>query len=1239
MLLEVAQIDRSKINSSILKRSFFMNKQKEDEFLTQSQLLALIRWAYRKLKLVVYYDNSQLFLREKISQFEDEKIESKLKAISKMIMTYSKEGNFEKYLNEISYYCLPKKVSLQKEKESNIIRNFTEGKSEVNKVTYYIDLPVEGHILGVLWILLVGGELQKKYKDFAYGNILYDSFQQNHNKLFRPYFKQYEKWRDKAIRKVEELKNNEQQSMLIALDIKDYYYSANVSFRKLKEDIFNKNTYININSALLIEDSESNHEKGQEKIKIDELAKELTVWIENVFSEYSKKILDDNKKEDKRVMIPIGFLPSNIIANWYIYEFDKAVQQKINPAYYGRYVDDIIIVIKKNGFEEEYKNIDQFIQDKMCMYKLLDKRYMVVENNRVKYKEPRSLLELAKCIPYDEIETKKVLGEILKEKEVNQKIHDIFGKHTETDINWNCKRENIFKLTFRKCLKSIKNKEDREWDKLQENILNKFFVKIKFAGKEIKKVYVFSIDKNLAIQSEKIRLYDFKHTGDESIINHFKEELKRNASVFKYLPEKGNVLEAFEKEIYKIDFSEGENKIRSIENIEINKYNLSKILAQLLYFDSVDHTDDVIDIILGKIVKIFKDNNAIKFWMFWEKVLLYFLITENKGKIFELVNSLNKAINDISIELDFFQNYRVKIEKEKIREKIKKGLKLHFKIALSMVYALDDKLLIDLNMKTDNAFKCILDEKKYKDDLGIRKEQFRRSNMLRHQYVTESLLNYTKLVIDKSKREKIKIEKLSLNKSQYEGRKSNNGFRCNVLNPIYKIQECEYRKNNICCDMKEDVFCMYGIHEEAKKYTPRFVHLHECILYHINLAMAQGKVLRNGEYIKEAYKLYQEINNLEDNKINKSNEDTINKYILKGEEIKAEETKIEDIEKTNLPIEYVEHLKETEDELIRQKIANINFVGIANEEVLNKLKIAIVHMKINAENLEESFKKTPILSKERKEELFSLLNRAVKKGAEMIIFPEVSIPYIWLKQIVNFARKRQVAIVCGLEHIIYENQLACNYLATILPEKKIREDLMTTNSKKYEYYTSAIVKLRLKNHYSPNEEKWVRGFGWINPTEQKEINLKVNPKAYDLFIWRGIYFACYSCFELADIRDRSIFASHVDLIIGCVHNKDLHYYEAIMDSLSRDIHCYFAHVNNATLGDNRISQPSKTIEKNILQISKGINNTVLLGEIDIKKLREFQRLKYELQLDKKVFKPTPPKFQRHNVIARMNKPR
>lgn len=57
---------------------------------------------------------------------------------------------------------------------------------------------------------------------------------------------------------------------------------------------------------------------------------------------------------DNNNILPIVFLLSNILANWYLKEFDDAIINRWTPIYYGRYIDDIIIVDKVEKNSEIY---------------------------------------------------------------------------------------------------------------------------------------------------------------------------------------------------------------------------------------------------------------------------------------------------------------------------------------------------------------------------------------------------------------------------------------------------------------------------------------------------------------------------------------------------------------------------------------------------------------------------------------------------------------------------------------------------------------------------------------------------------------------------------------------------------------------------------------------------------------------------------------------------------------------
>lgn len=107
--------------------------------------------------------------------------------------------------------------------------------------------------------------------------------------------------------------------------------------------------------------------------------------------------------------------------------------------------------------------------------------------------------------------------------------------------------------------------------------------------------------------------------------------------------------------------------------------------------------------------------------------------------------------------------------------------------------------------------------------------------------------------------------------------------------------------------------------------------------------------------------------------------------------------------------------------------------------------------------------------------------------------------------------------------------------------------------------------MRLKNFYSPDEEKGIRTYHLKTPPRDP------NKREYDLFNWNGVSFAPYNCYELTHITDRALFKSHVDMIVACEDNKDTAYFSSIIDSLAADIHCYCIQVNASQYGDSKIT--------------------------------------------------------------------
>lgn len=126
--------------------------------------------AYKKLKSSVYFDKTQLVLRNAIVEFEynHSKIDNYLKELFEQLKSKEKfEKLSKKILDSISVLSFPKKMD---DNNCDIIMNSAPKNNTVKELQNFIDMKVEGHILGVLWIMLIGYKIDKNIYEHSYGN-------------------------------------------------------------------------------------------------------------------------------------------------------------------------------------------------------------------------------------------------------------------------------------------------------------------------------------------------------------------------------------------------------------------------------------------------------------------------------------------------------------------------------------------------------------------------------------------------------------------------------------------------------------------------------------------------------------------------------------------------------------------------------------------------------------------------------------------------------------------------------------------------------------------------------------------------------------------------------------------------------------------------------------------------------------------------------------------------------------
>ncbi|WAG81359.1 RNA-directed DNA polymerase [Metapseudomonas furukawaii] len=301
-----------------------------------------VHLAYRKLKSLVYFDKTDLRLRSRLAAFECGKDFDKRLADVREIANADRPSSDLKFLSllkDVGYRLVPKKLkpgpqelSDAQPNKGRFITNVTTASAiDVDRVNFFFDGPVELHLIAVLWIMLEGRHLDRALGDECCGSRLSDHLQdEKHDSLalFTKYHEQYARWRDTGIRKAKQLLVDERRNVaILGLDVQEYYYRVKIDFDE-------------VNSTIEKAGGNLSTSENYPLLRcIQAIGESYRLCIAPMLSRTHPDIGDDV------VGLPIGLCSSLVLANWYLQGFDSAVMKKVRPAYYGRYVDDILLVV------------------------------------------------------------------------------------------------------------------------------------------------------------------------------------------------------------------------------------------------------------------------------------------------------------------------------------------------------------------------------------------------------------------------------------------------------------------------------------------------------------------------------------------------------------------------------------------------------------------------------------------------------------------------------------------------------------------------------------------------------------------------------------------------------------------------------------------------------------------------------------------------------------------------------
>ena len=208
---------------------------------------------------------------------------------------------------------------------------------------------VDFQVVSALWIIFVGhlfdaaldrkasfgNRLRRSYKEPLDERLTSPSVNLSTPGLFAPYFSAYRDWREGGLSAMDRSLESGENILAITMDIEKFYHRVSPKF--LLRPAFLKAVQLSISSA--------------ERRFTEQLLDGMSTWYRNT---------PDFEMRPEGA-IPVGLSASKIIANVLLVEFDRRVLTKLKPLYYGRYVDDIFLVLKAgandHGAQQVTKNI------------------------------------------------------------------------------------------------------------------------------------------------------------------------------------------------------------------------------------------------------------------------------------------------------------------------------------------------------------------------------------------------------------------------------------------------------------------------------------------------------------------------------------------------------------------------------------------------------------------------------------------------------------------------------------------------------------------------------------------------------------------------------------------------------------------------------------------------------------------------------------------------------------------
>lgn len=273
-----------------------------------------------------------------------------------------------------------------------------------------------------------------------------------------------------------------------------------------------------------------------------------------------------------------------------------------------------------------------------------------------------------------------------------------------------------------------------------------------------------------------------------------------------------------------------------------------------------------------------------------------------------------------------------------------------------------------------------------------------------------------------------------------------------------------------------------------------------------------------------------------------------------------------------------------------------------------KVRLGISSLLTTDESFEAAASGRSDLSRARYQRIERLVNQAIDAYPRPthLLLPELSLPERWIDTVSRLLQEAGISLIAGIDYHYGKVTDIHSEAVLVLADDRLG------------FPSSVQIRQAKSLPAAGEEETLLRLFGRQWPARLASSGQK------PVYNHGGFCFGVLVCSELQNIAYRQQFQGNVDCMMVLSWNQDLETFAALVESASLDVHAHVALVNNRRYGDSRVRSPAKKeYLRDTCRLRGGLNEHVVIVELDIANLRAFQSRAKRWPREDDPFKPVP----------------